>query len=178
MPSFSRYKDLHGENTLGQARKSQSDMLMEATWDRDIASRICYLYDWYRDDHKTQLNNLHPQTDKKKTPINLKYIVYSSQTYDKDQVTYHIQMKPSQKPNVSYYDELFKDMYDAEFPVGLYVDIPDSKDVYNRWLVVDKANFNDPQFPTYEILRCDKVIQYIFEGKKYNVPAVLRSQNS
>ena len=52
------------------------------------------------------------------------------------------------------------------------------QDRWNRWLVVAGANENDSQFPTFEILRCDKVINFIHNGKKYLVPAVLRSQNS
>ncbi len=79
---------------------------------------------------------------------------------------------------VPYYRECFIDRYDADFPVGLFVSIPDSKKKYNRWLVVDRANVNDPQFPTYEILRCDYVFQWIHKGGKYQMPGVLRSQNS
>jgi len=49
---------------------------------------------------------------------------------------------------------------------------------YNRWLIVDKANYNSNQFPTFEILRCDKVFQWIHDNKKYQCAGVLRSQNS
>lgn len=178
MPSFSNYKKMLGVHTNGEIRKNQSDMIMDATWWEDINSRVAYLYDYYHDDYKTQLNNLDSSNDKKKVPIDIKYLQSSSQTYDKDSVTFHIQLRPGQECNVNYYNEFFTNRYQATFPIGLYIDIPDERGIFNRWLVVDKANYNVTQFPTFEVLRCDKVIQYIFDNVKYNVPAVLRSQNS
>ena len=102
----------------------------------------------------------------------------SSQTYNKDAVTVHLQLRPEQKCNVWYYEKLFKQRYNATFPVALYVDIPDEQGIYNRWLVVQKANYNVTQFPTFEILRCDKVFQYVIDRKKYWIAGVLQSQNS
>jgi len=44
---------------------------------------------------------------------------------------------------VDYYPEVLGNRYDTIFPIGLYVDILDEDDeVYNRWLIVDKANYN------------------------------------
>lgn len=164
----------------GQSKKNQADIIAETSWYEDLATRTCYFYDYFHDNEPLKLNDLHP--DKKlQVPLDVKYIVYSSQTYSKDAVTYHIQFKPSQEGHselVSYYDECFKNRYNATFPVGLYVAIPDAKGVYNRWLVVDKANYNDPQYPTYEVLRCGYVLDWIFKGIKYRYPCVLRSQNS
>ena len=172
-------KILGGKRTIGQVHKDQSDMIMEQTWWNDIAARIGYFYDYAHDTHIKQLNDLHPTEDSYKIPMDIKFIVNSSQTYSKDDVTYHLQLRPSQQSNViPYYKECFEDRYAADFPVGLYVDIEDSKGVWNRWLVVATANYNDPQFSTYELLRCDKIINYIFDGKKYFVPSVCRSQNS
>lgn len=178
MPSLENYKKYLGSRTNGEARKVQSDEIMEWSWEEDIATRTCYFYDWYHDEFKTQLNDLHPEKDKNKIPMSVKYIVSSAQTFDKDAVTYHMQLKPSQKCVIPYYNEYFKNRYFSNYPCGLYVDIPDNKGRYNRWMVVGEANYNDPQFSTFELLRCDKVIQYISNGLKYNVAAVLRSQNS
>ena len=177
MPFLNMYQNIH-KGTVGQAHKNESDKIMEATWWNDISSRIGYLYDFYHDDHKTQLNALNPIKDSKKVPIEIKFLQYSSQTYAKDAVTFHIQMKPGQECNVDYYDEFFKTRYGATFPIGLYIDIEDERGIYNRWLIVDKANYNVTQFPTFEILRCDYVLQYIIDGIKYQIAAVLRSQNS
>lgn len=169
---------LGGHKTVGQAHKAQSDMIMEQTWWSDIASRIGYFYDYSHDTHIKQLNDLHPEEDDYKVPMDIKFIVASSQTYSKDAITYHLQLRPSQECVVPYYKECFADRYDATYPVGLYVDLQDNKGKFNRWLVVAEANSNDPQFSTFELLRCDKIINYILDGKKWFVPAVLRSQNS
>lgn len=177
MPSLNFYKKIYN-CTVGEAHKNESDKIWEATWDNDIATRTCYFYDWYHDDNKTKINDMKPESDSKKIPMRVKYIVSSSQTFSKDAVTYHLGLKPSQECVVPYYDEYFKNRYDSKYPCGLYCDIPDNKGIYNRWLVVGQANYNDPQFPTFELLRCDKIIQYIVDGIKYNIPAVLRSQNS
>lgn len=178
MPSLDLYRQMLGNQTLGQVHKKESDMIMEATWDTDINTRICYLYDYWHDNHKTQLKNLHPENDPDKIAISLKWRRSSAQTYDKDTVTHHIQMKPSQKMNVEYYPDFFEKRYSATFPVGLFVDIPDEKGVYNRWLVVGTANYNVSQFSTFEVLPCDKVFDWVWKGKKIKMAGCLRSQNS
>lgn len=184
MPSLDtynkRYKTNLGinKNTIGQMHKKQSDIIMEGSWDRDIASKICYLYDYWHDEYRDQLKNLNPEKDKNKIPISLKYLANSSQTYDKDYVTYHIQMKPSQECNVPYYKEFFEQRFNGIFPLGLYIDIPNNKDKYDRWLVVNTANYYDAQFSTYEILPCDYVFNWVWKGQKIKMAGVLRSQNS
>ena len=45
MPSLDLYKKLHTATSIGQVHKQESDMIMEATWDTDINTRVCYLYD-------------------------------------------------------------------------------------------------------------------------------------
>lgn len=179
MPNLSLYKKMHGAiSTNGMAHQKESEMVMEATWWNDIASRVAYLYDWYHDDNKTQLNDFDSPHDPKKIPIDIKYVQHSTQTLDKDTVSYHLQLRPSQKCNVPYYDEFFGKRYDATFPCGLYIDIPDVNGIFNRWLIVAPANGNAMQFPTYELLRCDHIFQWVYDGIKFNVPGVLRSQNS
>lgn len=178
MPSLDLYKKMLNAKTIGEAHKLQSDMVMEATWDTDINTRTCYLYDFWHDDHKTQLKNLDSPNDAKKIAISLKWRKSSNQTYDKDTVTHHIQMKPSQEMNVDYYPAFFGDLYNAVFPVGLYLDIPDEKGVFNRWLVVGVANYFVSQFPTFEVLPCDYIFDWIYKGKKYKMAGCLRSQNS
>lgn len=179
MPPFKTYKKQFGRaKSLGETVKITAHKISEDTWWDDPNAVVGYLYDWYVDDNKRGLNNLHPERDKKKIPIDIKFIVSSSQTYSKDPITYHIMMKPSQECNVDYYGERFAKRYFATFPCGLYIDLPDYKGQYNRWLVVAGANINDPQYPTYEVLRCDYVFQWISKGVKHNMAGVLRSQNS
>lgn len=178
MITLRSYPRVLGEKHIGNVHKIQSDMIEEYTWNNEIESRIAYFYDWNHDTHHTQLTNLHPEQDEYKVPMDIKYIVASKQTMAKDAVTYHLQLRPSQKCVVDYYDECFGSRYDAEYPVGLYCDIQDSKGIWNRWLVCATANINDPQFPNFEILRCDYVLDAIFDNIQYKIPIVLRSQNS
>lgn len=119
MPSFKKYKESLGNKTLGQVHKEESDMVMEATWDTDINARVCYLYDYWHDDHKTQLLNMDSPNDPKKIAISLKWRRSSLQTMDKDTVTHHIQMRPSQEMNVPYYPQFFGERYNAVWPIGL-----------------------------------------------------------
>ena len=180
--SFSDFQTMHyGISIPGRARKMQSDVIMLNTWDQDIQSQICYIYDYYHDQRSTEtlkLNNLHPENDPQKTPLSIKFIRHTKQTYDKDQVTFWLQMQPGQQCNLDYYEDVLGKRYDTIFPIGLYVDIMHEDGTYNKWLVVDKANYNTNQFPTFEILRCDFLAQWIYKGHKYQCPSVLRSQNS
>lgn len=178
MPSPLNYRKILGCKTDGQIRKEQSDKIMNETWWEDIQSRVGYLYDFYHDKHITQLTDMKSDKDDAKIPIDIKFVMSSSQTYDKDQVTWHIQLRPGQLCNVDYYKEVFEKQYDATFPIGLYLDIPDEQGIYNRWLIVDRANYNVTQFPTFEVLRCDKVFQWIIDNTKMQCAGVLRSQNS
>lgn len=179
MPSMETYKKLHSGLMVGQEHKRLSDKIMDATWWTDISSRVGYLYDYYHDDYITQLNDLDSPNDSKKIPIDIKFLMNTSQTYGNDQSTFHLQMRPEQPCNVDYYDEFFESRYNSTFPIGLYVDIPDEKGKYNRWLIVDKANYNVTQFPTFEILRCDYVLYYIDDHRrKRQIAVVLQSQSS
>lgn len=181
MITFKNFQDIHGTTIPGRARKKVSDKIMLNTWWQDIQAQTAYIYDYYHDQKSTEalkLSNLHPEDDPMKTPLPIKFIRHSSQTYDKDQVTFWLQMQPGQQCNLDYYDQVLGKRYDAIFPIGVYVDILQEDGMYDRWLVVDKANYNGNQFPTFEILRCDFVAQWIADGHKYQCPAVLRSQNS
>lgn len=179
MPSLDMYKKMlmsnSGTTTIGQVHKNQSDMIVEATWDRDIQQRIAYQFDYYHDPDPKLLRDMKPTKDM--IPLDIKFIRHTSQTLDKDNVSFHMQMRPSHVCNVPYYKK-YVDDYELEYPLGLYVLIPDSKGKYNRWLVVAEADVNDNQFPTYELLKCDYTFQYIMESKRMEVAGVLRSQNS
>lgn len=177
MPSFLNYKKKlqNKGKTLGEVRKRQADEIIESTWYGDIQTRTAWLFDIYHDPDPRLLRNMNI-TDEM-IPMDIKYIKHTSKTYDKDSITYHLQMKPSQDMCVPYYEQ-YEYLYDSEFPMGLYLLIADEKGRFNRWLIVDKADTDAVQFPTYEILRCDYTLDYILNGKKCRVASVLRSQNS
>lgn len=179
MSCFDSYRSRYQGRTMGQILKEQSDDIMNDTWWNDISSAVGYLYDYYHDSEPSKLRGLNSDRDALKTPIDVKVLKNASQTYEKDQVTTHIQLRPNQTMNVEYYKECFEDRYSSIFPIGLYIDIPDSDGSFNRWLIVEKANnYNVRQFPTFEILPCDKIFQYIVKGVKHQIAGTLRSQNS
>ena len=60
--------------TLGEKLKSDSDMLMELTWDSDIQSKICYIYDFYHDDQPRLAEGM-TYENTTKTRIDAKFIV-------------------------------------------------------------------------------------------------------
>lgn len=175
------YGKMLGAKTLGRARKMQSDWIESATWDGDIQSQVAYFYDYYHDlqcNEKFKLYDLHPEDDVNKTPILIKFIRHAGQTYNKDPVTYWLQFQPGQEHIPDYYDFVLGKKYGAIWPVGLYVDIMAEDGKYNKWLVVNTANYWQNQFPTWELLKCDFVAQWIYRGQKYECPCVLQSQNS
>lgn len=178
MPSIETYKKLYS-GTIGQERKRQSDVVLNATWWSDISSRVVYLFDYYHDNNRSKLNCFDPTIDSDLVPIDAKFITHSTQTYGDDAKTFHLMLRPGQKCNVEYYDDVLGNRYDATFPVGLYVLIPDEQGIYNRWLVVDKADYNDAQFPTFEVLRCDYILNYIDDERIIkHIAVVLQNQNS
>ena len=177
MPSFSNYGKYLNANgrTLGEVRKDLGKDIAEWTWDGDPSQQIAYQFDMYHDPDPRKLDNMKPTKDM--IPLDIKFIRHQSQTLSKDDVSFHLQMRPSQKCNVDYY-KMYEQMYDSRWPLGLYMLIRDTNGQYNRWLVVAEADYNDIQFPTWELLRCDYTFQYIVDGTKNEVAGVLRSQNS
>lgn len=190
--------------TVGQAHKRNSDLVIEATWDNDIQSKVCYIYDYFHDDYFTgRYNDKSGHIDEKsfytknsfttedyvdthKTRIEAKFIVTQYNTLSKDQVEFHIMFKPSQKltfgddDDLYYYEKDFVQRYGAKFPIGLYIDVPDDKGIYHKWLICSSERAN--QFVKYSILPCDYYLQWIEQDGakrlKRQMWCVLRSQNS
>ena len=184
MPNFGLYtKLLNSPIHDGDIRKKQSDEIMEETWWEDISSKVAYFYDFNSDigEEKYQFTNMHPEEDSYKTAVDIKFLYSSSQTFAQEQVTYHLQLRPSfnyKDTSLDYFEDDYAKKYLSIFPVGLYVDIPSEDGSYNRWLVVNTANYYNNQFPTFDILPCNKLLQYVCDGICYQVPGVIRQQNS
>lgn len=180
MPKLSTYKQTLGHygKSSGEAKKIQSDMIMEQTWDRDLQSCKAYIYDFYHDDESTLNTKMEPFRSTLKVPIDIKFIINSYNSDGKDQVSYHLQFRPSQECPLDYFRENYELKYGVEFPIGLYIDIPDAKNIYRRWLIVDKANSYNQQFATWSILPCDYRFCWIYKNKRYKMWGVSRSQSS
>ena len=105
---------------------------------------MAYMYDMFHDigDEHFLLNDLHPQDDPNKVAVPIKFIRHSSQTYNKDPVTFWLQLQPGQECVLDYYEEMYQNKYGAFWPVGCYVDIMDESGKYNKWLCVNTANYN------------------------------------
>lgn len=171
--------------TVGEWHKDNSDLTMELTWDNDIQSKICYIYDYEHDDQKSK-NKYITYNNTKKHRIDAKFIITSYGSIDKDQVSYHIQFKPSEKidfdesDDMYYYEKNYRKKFDMVYPIGQYIDIPDEKGIYCKWLIVDYEEGN--QFTKYVVLPCDYKLQWvdIKDGKrvKNEMWCCTRSANS
>ena len=115
----------NGAKTIGQIYKEQSDELMEWTWDNDIQSKVCYIYDYFHDDQPDKNVGM-TYENTTKTKIDVKFIVKTYQSIDKDQVEYYIQFRPSQKvwfeesDELYYFETDYRQKYGIQdFPIGL-----------------------------------------------------------
>lgn len=179
--------------TLGEKLKSDSDKIMELTWNNDLQSKICYIYDHFHDDFFTDKHGITRSLaegmtyeNTNKTKIDAKFIVKSYQSMDKDQVDYYVQFRPSQPIRFSednelyYFETNYKTTYGNTFPIGLYLDIPDDRNVYHKWLICREEKAN--QFPKYLVLPCDYELCWIETNGKDRIKrrmwSVLRMQSS
>ena len=175
----------NGAKTIGQIYKEQSDELMEWTWDNDIQSKVCYIYD-YAHDNQPELKDHMTYENTTKTRIDAKFIIKTYQSMDKDQVEYYLQFKPSQKTEFSEGDELYyfetdyRKKYHNDDLIGMFIDIPDDKGIYRKWIICKKEIAN--QFVKFLILPVNYQLMWIEtkgqEKIKRKMWCVLRNQNS
>ena len=175
----------NGAKTIGQIYKEQSDDMMNWTWNNDIQSKICYIYDFYHDDQPRLAEGM-TYDNTTKTRIDAKFIVKSYQSMDKDQVDYYIQFKPTQKTHFSEGDELYyfetdyRQKYHNDNFIGLFIDIPNDENIYEKWMILRTEPAN--QFPKYLILKCNYELMWIenngTEKIKRRMWSVLKMQSS
>ena len=185
---------------MSQIRKEESDWCLERSWDGDIQSKVCYIYDYYHDDFIPHFESEYDVIPKyyytlsegmtyeltHKTRIDAKFIIKSYQSMDKDQVEYYLQFKPSQKTHFDRDDELYyfetdyRNRYGNDNFCGLYVDIPDDEGIYHKWMILKKEIAN--QFVKYLVLPVNHELMWIErngqEKIKRRMWAILRNQNS
>lgn len=182
----------NGAKTMGQIYKEESDWLMDLTWENDLQSKKCYIYDYDHDDFfvdeygiKRSLAEGMTYEKTNKTRIDAKFIVKTYQSMDKDQVEYYIQFRPSQKLRFNENDELFyfekmRKRYNSSFPIGGFLDVPDDKGVYHKWLICRSEPAN--QFPKYLVLPVNYEFMWVETNGKERIKrrmwSVLRIQSS
>lgn len=175
----------NGAKTIGQIYKEESDWLMEQTWDADVQSKICFIYDYFHD-NQPELKDHMTYENTTKTRIDAKFIIKTYQSMDKDQVEYYLQFKPSQNTEFVDGDELYyfetdyRKRYGNDDFIGMYIDIPDDKNVYRKWIICKKEIAN--QFIKFLILPVNYELMWIErngrERFKRKMWCVLRNQNS
>ena len=182
----------NGAKTIGQIYKEQSDWAMEQTFENDIATKTCYIYDHFHDDFFTDEHGIirslaegMTYENTNKTKIDAKFIIKSYQSMDKDQVEYYLMFRPSQLVRFNegddlYYYEKIHSKYNSEFPIGLWCDIPDDRGVYHKWLICRNEPAN--QFPKYLILPANYELMWVEKNNekriKRRMRCVLRQQMS
>ena len=179
--------------TLGEKLKSDSDQLMELTWDSDLAAKTCYIYDHFHDDFFTDEHGITRSLaegmtyeNTNKTKVDAKFIIKSYQSMDKDQVEYYLMFRPSQPvrfnegDDLYYYETDFRKRYRSTFPIGLWCDIPDDRGVYHKWLICRNESAN--QFPKFLILPVNYELMWVEKNNEKRIKrrmwCVLRQQMS
>lgn len=169
MLSFDDYKRINNNvSTVGQQLKIMSDEVIQTTFDNDIQTRQCYIYDYYHDDQADKEYGYNPALSKTKIPVKLKFIVKTYKSMSKDDPEYHIMFEPDVWNSMSCKPNWFVKNYEKfgiEFPVGMFVDIPDDRGVYHRWIVMYLEVSN--QFVKCGVLRCNYLFQWIENDGTY-----------
>lgn len=175
----------NGAKTIGQIYKEQSDWAMEQTWWNDPQSKVAYIYDYFHDD-QPEIKDHMTYENTTKTRIDIKFIVKSYQSMDKDQVDYYIQFRPdekfdfTEKDELYYYEKDFHKKYGADYPIGMMIDIPDDRGIYHKWLICRDEPAN--QFPKFLILPLNYRLYWIEQNgdKRYkrNMWCAIRMQSS
>ena len=175
----------NGAKTIGQIYKEQSDWAMEQTWWNDPQSKVAYIYDYFHDD-QPEIKDHMTYENTTKTRIDIKFIVKSYQSMDKDQVDYYIQFRPdekfdfTEKDELYYYEKDFHKKYGADYPIGMMIDIPDDRGIYHKWLICRDEPAN--QFLKFLILPLNYRLYWIEQDgdKRYkrNMWCAIRMQSS
>lgn len=161
-----KYLGVKAKTTVGEMRKAGSDITMEYTWDYDEQSKPCFIYDYYHDDQPDLRSGMTYDKDTTKTPIDAKFIIATYPSATSYKTEYHIQFKPSQKLSFDeddplyYYQTDYVDKYGIDFPIGLYIDIPDDKGVYKKYLICAKEHATN-HFAKFIVLPVDYLFRWI-----------------
>ena len=124
------------------------------------------------DDQKSKNKGMTYFPETTKTPVDLKFIITQYGSLSKDQIEYHIQFKPSWRFEEPAYMKEYETKFQAEIPIGAYVDIPDDQGIYHKWLICSKEIGN--QFIKYSVLPCNYYFHWVCGGKKYDMWGVAR----
>ena len=143
----------------GEARRRNSQKIMDASWMRDVATKPVYVK-W--------VNSGLPVVDDDDDVLYAKYNVKSYHNITGDEIAYLLQFRMEDMQNR------------PDIKVGSYVYIPDETGTYTWWLLV---HLDDrPMFRQFSILKCTWIYRWVsnISGKRriYECLGCARKQNS
>lgn len=159
--SYKNYLSSRG-NTLGQVKRTQSDVIMNNTFTLDPTYKKVYILTkegWKWEDAKYQF--------------------HSAPSISKDAVDYYLQFRPKVHYPVGSY-VIVPD--DTDFDINLSEEEkvnPFSQPIENRkqwWIIVGRDEAN--AYVRYMILKCDWDFKWIYKGKMMNCWACSKNANS
>lgn len=127
----------------GQRQKSDRLFFTEENWEYDPLVSTGYLYDFLHDSQPEQNRNLSPASDPLKTPVEVRVSVPSEGSAPALRITF----RPSHTCPADYWESLAA-LSGAEYPLGLYIDLPEPDGSYSRWLLCSRV-------PCEEAISCE-----------------------
>lgn len=145
---YNNYLRANGKH-LGEVRKNQSDMIMNATFTGDIGYRRVYILD--------------PKEGWKF--VDAKFAKHSNPTIIKDQVDSYLQFRPKVHFPVGTYVFIPDD---TSYELDINFEHPFQGDVSNLWLIVGRSDYK--QFVQYLIMRCNWNLKWVVgHGDRKNI---------
>lgn len=159
--SYKNYLSTRG-NTLGQVKRTQSDVIMNNTFTLDPTYKKVYILTkegWKWEDAKYQF--------------------HSAPSISKDAVDYYLQFRPKVHYPVGSYVIVPDDTSPDINLVESEIDNPFTQPINNRtqwWIIVGRDEAN--AYVRYMILKCDWDFRWIYKGKIMNCWACSKNANS
>lgn len=150
-----RNRMAHRGASVSELFRVQSNAVIEQTWYNDPNYRQVYV---------VKVDSGLPEITLKHQLIDVKFNIKSYQTITSDEVAYMLQFRHGEEK------------LHPEIAVGSYVYMEDADGQWKWWLLVHLDE--RPQFRQWQILECNYVLKWIFEGKIYNTLSVQRVQQS
>ena len=154
---FEAYKNrmaYRGKN-MSEMLRSQSNMVIEQTWDRDPNYRQVYV---------VKINSGLPEVTAEHELIDAKFNVKTYSDIKADEPSYWMQFRHGEEKR------------HPEINIGSYVYMEDEDGEWKWWMIqhLDER----PQFRQYQILECNYTFKWIAEGKIYSCLGIQRVQQS
>lgn len=154
---FEAYKNrmaYRGKN-MSEILRTQSNMVIEQTWDRDPNFRQVYV---------VKVNNGLPEVTAEHKLVDVKFNVKTYADIKADEPSYLLQFRhgaEKQNPDIA---------------IGSYVYMEDEDGEWKWWMIqyLDER----PSFRQYQILECNYTFKWITDGKIYSCLGVQRVQQS